>query len=661
MFYEMVTERKAFDREDAESLRQSILESTPVAPLHVSPKVHPLLSTLIMKALAKDPAERYQSGREMLDDLEKCKESKPAAAAKKPEAPKGTSVPAPVKSGAQSKFVGASAPKAAAASQMSPKQSPAAAVARPATLQPKAPGLTAKATESSMPDIQLSVKPSRLAAPKAQAAAAGAGFGTSSASAPESAAPREIQELDLSDQFVAPQGQSEQASAYMSAAAAEAPEVETFEPQTDDTGSKIAVDPMMAEGGAAAARGTSFSEISELPPLKEVYVAPAPPPPPVETAPLPPAAPAITPYRGKAKDDKPKVQPREVARKAITEVKGVPPKLYLYALGVAAALILIIGIGVIYYIHSQGEDDAGAPRQTSASQSQPDAGAPASKNDATPAPAPVQPVEIQQPEPTVEETAAPVKSRNSKKRTGSAAPVVIPGQLALESSPEGAQVQIDGATDPSWVTPFTLTNLQPGQHSITTSKSGYSIDSRTINVTSGNRASAQIRLTQLMATVVVKSDPAGASVYVDGRDVNAKTPAQVGVDKGQHVVLVRLSGYLDETMTGQFALGQTYNFNPSLRQLGNVDSIKTVGGKMSRLFGGKGQPGQATVTIHTQPKGAQVAVNQHMLDKTSPVDVAVDPGNYVIDITLSGYAPVHKIITASKSGKVVIDEVLQTQ
>ena len=63
IFYEMVTERKAFDREDAESVRQGILDSTPVAPLHVNPKVHPLLSDLIMKALAKDPAERYQSGK----------------------------------------------------------------------------------------------------------------------------------------------------------------------------------------------------------------------------------------------------------------------------------------------------------------------------------------------------------------------------------------------------------------------------------------------------------------------------------------------------------------------------------------------------------------------------------------------------------------------
>jgi len=126
-------------------------------------------------------------------------------------------------------------------------------------------------------------------------------------------------------------------------------------------------------------------------------------------------------------------------------------------------------------------------------------------------------------------------------------------------------------------------------------------------------------------------------------------------------VLVRLTGYLDETLSQQFTVGQTFNFSPTLRALGNVDSIKTVG-KMSKFFGGgKGDPGQAQLTIRTQPKGAQVAVNQRMLDKGSPVDVMIDPGNYVVDITLSGYTPIHKVVTADKKGKVVIDEVLQPQ
>ena len=82
---------------------------------------------------------------------------------------------------------------------------------------------------------------------------------------------------------------------------------------------------------------------------------------------------------------------------------------------------------------------------------------------------------------------------------------------------------------------------------------------------------------------------------------------------------------------------------------------------MSKLFGGKGQPGQATVSIRTQPKGAQITINQHMLEKNTPVDVMLDPGNYVIDITLTGYAPVHKVVTAEKGAKVVVDEVMQSQ
>jgi len=55
ILYEMVTERKAFDGQDADEVRQAILEGTPVALSHVKGKVHPVLSEVIMKALAKAP------------------------------------------------------------------------------------------------------------------------------------------------------------------------------------------------------------------------------------------------------------------------------------------------------------------------------------------------------------------------------------------------------------------------------------------------------------------------------------------------------------------------------------------------------------------------------------------------------------------------------
>jgi hypothetical protein len=121
---------------------------------------------------------------------------------------------------------------------------------------------------------------------------------------------------------------------------------------------------------------------------------------------------------------------------------------------------------------------------------------------------------------------------------------------------------------------------------------------------------------------------------------------------------VRKSGFIDETTSAQFVLAQTVSFSPALRSLGNVDDIRTVG-KMSKLFGGKQAQGMGTISIKTQPKGAQVAVNKHMIEKSSPVDVMLDPGNYIVDITLTGYAPLHKVITVDKGGKSIIDEVLQ--
>jgi Protein kinase domain/PEGA domain len=634
IFYEMVTDSKAFNGSDAESLRQAILEGALPPPSLVNQKVHPGLSALIMKALSKNPADRYQSGRQLLDDLEKCKESKPQV---KQAAAKGTVVSDAVKAANQVKFIGTA----------SPQPAPAAA---PAPGQPKP---AAKPAVAGIPG-------------KAAAAAAGA---RAASSTPASRPP-------ASNPFAGGQATLNRPAppaASMSSALEEAAEVEA---------PKIAVDPMMAEG-APARSGTSFSDMTELPPLKEVNVAPTPTHSPAEQ-PAPQAA-GFTKFEPET--EKPKVQASEVAQKAIKEIKNVPPQLMIYSIAGAAVLILIIAVALVWHINSLNTDsDTSQPTTAQVVQPAPVQPAPVQPAPVQ-APAPSQPVEAQpvqqqpaqaqpevapaqaEPEPVEpaehvrsrgHKNAAAAKGKNSKKKAFGATAVVPPGQMALDSTPQGAQVQVDGRTDPSWVTPFTLSGLTPGQHSITISKSGFSSETRTVDITSGGRSFVQTRLSQLEATLAVTSTPSGASVYVDGKNTSRVTPAQIPVNRGQHVVLVRKSGYIDETTTAQFTLGQTVSFSPTLRELGNVDDIRTVG-KMHRLFGNKEMSGMGIVSVKTQPKGAQVAVNQHMLDKDSPVEFALDPGNYEVDITLSGYSPIHKLITVDKGGKAVIDEVMQRQ
>jgi serine/threonine protein kinase len=618
IFYEMVTERRAFDGSDGETLRQSIVESNPVPPMEVNPKVHPLLSELIMKALAKDPSHRYQKGRELLDDLEKCKDSKPQVEKKAAAPAKAPAIPGNVKAAAQSKFVAAT---------------------------PTQPSISAR--EKSRPAPAAGPLSATL---KKSAAAAGAGHSASSASS--------TSRVDASHQSAGSSPKptsyaSKLPSASMSSAVANEPEVETFE-----TG-KIAVDPVMAGDGPNDGLG-SFSEINELPPLKEVYVAPEPPPSTLADT----TAPTVTMF--KEREEKPKVQTREVAKKAIKEIKGVPPQLMMYSVAGAAVLILIIVVGFLIHIHNlNSDDDAAASRANAEAQAQTQPSPATPSQQAAPAPTPAAPEAAAPPaqESTAENEPTPStgRARNARRRAAVTPPVVVPGQMFIDSTPQGAQVQIDGATDARWVTPFTVPGLQPGKHSVRVSKSGYSADARTVDVSSGSKSTVVVHLAEMMGTLAVKSDPADANIYIDGRDAGKITPAQVSVDKGQHVLLVRKMGYIDETTSAQFVAGQTVAWSPALRALGNADNVRTVG-KMKKLFGGHGdQAGQVAVSIRTQPKGAQIAINQRMLDKGSPVDVMLDPGNYVVDITLTGYAPIRRVITADKGNKVVLDETLQPQ
>ena len=72
-------------------------------------------------------------------------------------------------------------------------------------------------------------------------------------------------------------------------------------------------------------------------------------------------------------------------------------------------------------------------------------------------------------------------------------------------------------------------------------------------------------------------------------------------------------------------------------------------------------PAWVSISIHTQPKGAQIAINQRVLDKLSPVDLMLGPGNYVVDVTLTDFKTIHKVVSVDKGGKVAIDEILERQ
>ncbi|MCL2086859.1 MAG: Stk1 family PASTA domain-containing Ser/Thr kinase [Oscillospiraceae bacterium] len=68
--YEMLTGRKPFDGENPVSIALMHMQKSPRKPTSINPDIPPGLEEIILKAMQKEPSERYQTAGEMMSDIE---------------------------------------------------------------------------------------------------------------------------------------------------------------------------------------------------------------------------------------------------------------------------------------------------------------------------------------------------------------------------------------------------------------------------------------------------------------------------------------------------------------------------------------------------------------------------------------------------------------
>jgi len=73
VLYEMLTGRPPFTGDSPMAIAYKQVNATPEAPSSVNPDVPPQLDAVVMRALSKNPANRYQTGKEFADDLERAR------------------------------------------------------------------------------------------------------------------------------------------------------------------------------------------------------------------------------------------------------------------------------------------------------------------------------------------------------------------------------------------------------------------------------------------------------------------------------------------------------------------------------------------------------------------------------------------------------------
>jgi WD40 repeat protein/serine/threonine protein kinase len=78
--YELLTLRPAFLADTRPKLVELVLTAAPPAPRRVRPAIPRDLETVVLKAIARDPARRYQSAADLADDLQRYLEDRPIRA-----------------------------------------------------------------------------------------------------------------------------------------------------------------------------------------------------------------------------------------------------------------------------------------------------------------------------------------------------------------------------------------------------------------------------------------------------------------------------------------------------------------------------------------------------------------------------------------------------
>ncbi len=126
---------------------------------------------------------------------------------------------------------------------------------------------------------------------------------------------------------------------------------------------------------------------------------------------------------------------------------------------------------------------------------------------------------------------------------GREAPYFAPATLTVTSVPAGAAIFLDGE-DTGQTTPFTFEDLDSGSYEVTVELDGFVSSPGSELVQLAPLAERELSFTLSSTGLQIASDPAGAAIFLDGRDTGQVTPASLaGITPGTHLLHLELAGH----------------------------------------------------------------------------------------------------------------------
>ncbi len=119
------------------------------------------------------------------------------------------------------------------------------------------------------------------------------------------------------------------------------------------------------------------------------------------------------------------------------------------------------------------------------------------------------------------------------------------GTLIISSYPLGAEIFLDEKYIGRATRNIILENVVVGIHYVEWGEDHYTNCTKIIGIEQGEITTAHCDLTPREGNIIVKSDPPGALVILDGVTVGKTNTTLTGILEGPHTVMVRYPGYYD--------------------------------------------------------------------------------------------------------------------
>jgi len=187
-----------------------------------------------------------------------------------------------------------------------------------------------------------------------------------------------------------------------------------------------------------------------------------------------------------------------------------------------------------------------------------------------------------------------------------------PTRVSISSQPSGATVVIDGVSHGT--TPITLFDLKPGRHHLKCRLDGYEENDSFFSTSEGPVVERVVTLEEVKGLLLLKTDPAGCDIQVDGVSVGLTPQLLTGLSaSGTYAVRLRKAGYQDQLISVRFD-----GRKPLVRDEKMVLS-------------------SGAIDIRTEPSGAEVSVNG-IVRGASPLKVTEIPkGRATVKFHLDGF------------------------